>query len=97
MSHNNFKYWFVDMNETSEMIAQGYSINEVSTDGNLALVDKQDETVPTITNPATIPSYLDANDYPDFPETDNHGAKDCVDIHASTVGGSDGWSKPAKT
>jgi len=60
---NGYKYALssTDSTSLSELDEQGFSSNSRCVDDSLCMVDKQDGTVPVLTNPPALPSYVTEN------------------------------------
>ena len=60
MSHNTYRYYIVNTDETtiSELAALGIIIKNTSTDGTICIVDNKDNTLPVLTTYGLLPYYV---------------------------------------
>jgi len=97
--HNIYIYTVYKTTEDAleERTSEGFKGGHYSTDGLLILGDRGRPNNPEITDIPTIPSYLDSNDYPNWPHMDHDGAHELTHTDATTQGGSDGWTYSLKS
>jgi len=96
MVDNDFNYIAIEVDQGIDIEALGYFTGSVSTDGKIMVIDKEDGTQASdigYTPQSAAPSYAAAL-APNYPDMTHAEAKAFTQSKASSVGASDGFSRP---